>query len=76
MSNGAKKKYRCPRVATPGTARPPTTIVETATSRPRSIEPASPMKIFAGVKLYGRNPAQMPAVTAAINGPILDPVMI
>ena len=31
---------------------------------PSSIEPASPMKIFAGWKFHGRNPMQTPAVIA------------
>ena len=35
--------------------------------------PASPMKIRAGLKLWGRNPAHTPTVTAATSGAMLEP---
>jgi hypothetical protein len=36
----------------------------TARRNPRNILPVSPMKIFAGLKLYRRNPKQLPAKAA------------
>ena len=32
---------------------------------PRNVEPVSPINIFAGLKLYGKNPRQEPASAAA-----------
>ena len=47
-------------------------MVEAAMSRPSSRAPASPMKILAGWKLWGRKPRQMPQVTTAMSGPMLS----
>ena len=47
---------------------PPTVIVVTAMSRPRNIAPASPMKIRAGLKLWGRNPTRHPTTIIATSG--------
>jgi len=45
----------------------PTRLVTEATSiRPMSIDPESPMKTRAGLKLCGRKPRQAPARTTAI----------
>ncbi|CPU65504.1 Uncharacterised protein [Mycobacteroides abscessus] len=44
--------------------RPVTTIAAAENTRPRTIEPESPMKIRAGWKLCGRNPTQMPTRAA------------
>ena len=48
-------------------------IMVVAISRPRNIAPASPMMIRAGLKLCGRNPAQIPTVTAHTSGAMFDP---
>ena len=46
---------------------PPVAVTAAAESiRPTSIEPESPMKIRAGLKLCGRKPRQAPASTAVI----------
>ena len=37
-----------------------------ARTKPRKVEPVSPIKIFAGLKLYGKNPNPAPARAAAI----------
>ena len=48
---------------------PPVAVTAAAASmRPTSIDPESPMKIRAGLKLCGRNPRQAPARTAVISG--------
>ena len=33
--------------------------------KPRNVEPVSPMKIFAGLKLYGMKPAHAPMMAAS-----------
>ena len=43
-----------------GSTLPVSEIVAAANNRPSSIDPESPMKIRAGLKLWGRNPAQNP----------------
>ena len=42
-------------------------ITDAASIRPMSIEPESPMKMRAGLKLCGRKPRHAPASTTAIN---------
>ena len=46
---------------------PDALVVAAASSNPMSIEPESPMKIRAGLKLCGRKPRQAPASTAAMS---------
>ena len=46
--------------------RPDALVVAAASINPISIEPESPMKIRAGLKLCGRKPRQAPASTAAM----------
>ena len=47
---------------------PPVAVTAAAESiRPTSIEPESPMKMRAGLKLCGRKPRQAPASTAVIS---------
>src|SRR5699024_12431542 len=58
------KARSCPMSA--GSTWPVTRIVEAASSRPMSIEPESPMKMRAGLKLCGRNPMQAPTRNAVI----------
>ena len=71
MTNGARKKYDWPtKRCVSGSARPPTTLVDTAISRPSSSAPPSPMKIRAGLKLCGRKPRHSPTVMIAISGPM------
>ncbi len=55
-----------PSVVVPIESRPDELVVAAASSSPMSIEPESPMKIRAGLKLCGRKPRQAPASTAAM----------
>ena len=67
MRNGTANAPAVAAISPPlGSVRflPIPSIVAMASSIPRNIEPASPMKIFAGWKFQGRNPMQMPAVMA------------
>ena len=48
-----------------GFSWPVTEIAAVDMSSPMSIEPASPMKSFAGCQLSGRKPAQAPTSTIA-----------
>ena len=66
MTSGARKKYVWPTKRWSGSARPPTTLVDTAISRPSSSAPLSPMKIRAGLKLCGRKPTHRPTAMIAI----------
>ena len=52
-------------------ARPPTTLVDTASSSPRNSAPPSPMMMRAGLKLCGRNPTHTPTAMMASSGPML-----
>ncbi len=73
MNSGAKKKYTCPLKGS--FWLPPTEIVDAAISSPSRSAPPSPMKIFAGLKLWGRKPRQMPRVMMATSGPMLFSLM-
>ena len=42
-------------------------VTDAASMRPMSIDPLSPMKMRAGLKLWGRKPRHAPASTAAIS---------
>ena len=72
MNNGAKKKNELPEKLR--SVRPPTTMVDAAMRRPSSSAPPSPMKIFAGWMLWGRNPMHAPSTTMAMSGPMLPAV--
>ena len=50
-----------------GSTWPVKVIAETDSNRPSSIEPLSPMNIFAGLKLWGKKPMQMPIKTAVMS---------
>ena len=52
-------------VSASGRIRPDALVVAAASISPMSIEPESPMKIRAGLKLCGRNPRHAPASTTA-----------
>jgi hypothetical protein len=51
-------------------ARPPTTIVDAAMSRPSNRAPQSPMKMRAGWKLWGKNPTHIPSTITDTIGEI------
>ena len=48
--------------------RPMPVMVAPASRVPSSIEPVSPMKMRAGLKLWGRNPTQIPNSRALSSG--------
>ena len=48
-----------------------TFTIDAASTSPSSIAPVSPMKILAGWKLCGRNPAHMPMSSAVITAVLL-----
>ena len=50
-----------------GSTRPVSVMIDDASSRPNNIEPVSPMKMRAGLKLCGKNPRQTPMMTAVIS---------
>ena len=55
---------------------PTTDMVDAAIKRPSSMAPASPMKIRAGWKLWGRNPTQSPMMITEKSGPELSGPMV
>ena len=70
---GARRRSTCcPENAK--SVRPPIVIVGTASSTPRKSAPASPMMIFAGFQLNGRNPTQTPTAMIATSGAMLSPL--
>ena len=50
-----------------GSTRPVNVIMDAASNRPMSIDPVSPMNIFAGLMLCGRKPMQTPARRAHVS---------
>ena len=69
-TSGARKKNVWPMKRWSVSARPPTTLVDTAISSPSSSAPLSPMKMRAGLKLWGRKPTHSPTAMIAISGPM------
>ena len=65
---GSRIGRNCPKKSAPeslpGSTWPVTAMVPAASSSPSSIEPESPMKILALVRLCGRKPTQAPIITA------------
>lgn len=55
------------RVTVAGSMDPVTVIALVAISRPSNIAPESPMKIFAGLQLCGKNPTTIPRMMALIS---------
>ena len=65
-ANRASRSVPAPEPVSPSMKiRPDSLVVAAASISPISIEPESPMKIRAGLKLCGRKPRQAPASTAA-----------
>ena len=70
MHERGEEEVRLADEALVGSARPPTTLVDTAISSPSSSAPPSPMKIRAGLKLCGRKPTHSPTAMIATSGPM------
>ena len=68
-SSGSAQRQQAGRRVEASAGRPaPVAVIAAAESiRPTSIEPESPMKIRAGLKLCGRKPRQAPTSTAVIS---------
>ena len=73
MKMGAKKKNDWP-LNSP-VERPPTLMVEAASSTPSSRDPPSPMNTRAGNRLWGRKPTHTPRVMTAHSAPGLSALM-
>ena len=55
---------------------PTTDIVDAAINSPSNMAPASPMKILAGWKLWGRNPTHIPTMITENSGPDVSWTMV